>query len=147
MCASIAALTWLVGRLVTQEGSWFSQTRLCPRTRSPWEVAKLTIASPGPKLYEPLEGSMVSHFISFSGVTMLNWVPARLAAEELLRSPWPTATPKYRPLVAAAPPSVVAADALPASATTEPVATVTTATAAAASRMRSRRLLEDLISL
>src|SRR5579859_6692632 len=142
MCASIAACTWFVGRLLTQPGSWLCQTRLWPRTRSLCEVAKLTIASPGPKLYEPLDGSMVSHFISFSGVTMLNWVPARLLAEELLRSLWPTATQKYRPLVAAAPPSVVAADALPASMTTAPVVTATTAAVQAARRARSRSRLE-----
>ena len=94
MCASIADFAWLSGRLVTHPGSWECQTRLCPRTRSLCEVAKFTIASPGLKLNWPLLGSMVSHFISFSGVTMSNCVPATLVAEPLLRSPWPTATPK-----------------------------------------------------
>ena len=94
MCASIADFTWVPGRLVTQPGSWECHTRLWPRTRSLCEVAKFTIASPGPKLNWPLFGSTVSHFISFWGVTMSNCEPATLVAEPLLKSCWPTATPK-----------------------------------------------------
>jgi hypothetical protein len=41
--------------------------------------AWLTIASAAPKLNWPWDGSMVSHFISFSGVTPLNSVLRVLA--------------------------------------------------------------------
>ncbi len=56
----------------TQLGNWLCQTRVWPRIRCPWADAWLTIWSPGPKLNDPRDGSVVSHFISFSGVIALN---------------------------------------------------------------------------
>src|SRR5581483_8162641 len=80
MWLSIACCTWFSGRLDTQDGSWFCQTRLCPRTRMPCALANDTTPSPGPKLYDPLDGSVVSHFISLPGVTMSNCWPCASAA-------------------------------------------------------------------
>ncbi len=91
---SIAACTWAVGRLLTQDGSWLCQTSVWPRTRMLWDFAKLTILSPGPKLKLLAEDSVVSHFISLPGVTMSNWVPATAVSAELFRSFWVTAVPK-----------------------------------------------------
>src|SRR5690242_21308509 len=56
----------------TQDGSCWYQTRVWPRIRWPWALAWETIWSAGPKLKLPRDGSVVSHFISFSGVIMLN---------------------------------------------------------------------------
>src|ERR1700732_99267 len=101
MWVSIAACTWLEGRLLTQDGSWLCHTRLWPRTRSLCALANATIWSPGPKLNEPLDGSVVSHFISLPGVTMSNWVPATPVRVELLRLLTTRAVPKYLPFASA----------------------------------------------
>ena len=57
----------------------------------------MTIWSPGPKLNVPLDGSVVSHFISLPGVTMLNcwdwsWVTVDWDSKFPVMS-----LPKYRP--------------------------------------------------
>ncbi|GAB2805190.1 hypothetical protein GCM10027200_01130 [Lentzea nigeriaca] len=54
-------------------------------------------------------GSTVSHFISFSGVTLLNSVVHVFTYADSPRWLWAMAAPKYRPLCAAAAPSVLAA--------------------------------------
>ena len=93
---------------LTQPGSWECQTRVWPRTRCPREVARLTIWSAGPKVNEPRDRSVASHFISFSGVTELN---SRSRIVEYVPSPsFPAATavPKYRPDWAAWAPRVEA---------------------------------------
>src|SRR6266566_4007805 len=77
--------------------------------RMPWACAWATIWSPAPKVKLPWEGSVASHFISFSGVTLLN---SRSRIVEYVESPSllaATAAPKYRPVCAAAAPSVLAA--------------------------------------
>src|SRR5579872_835173 len=109
MWLSIACCTWFRGRLDTHDGSWFCQTRLWPRTRMPCALANDTTPSPGPKLYDPLDGSMVSHFISLPGVTMSNCWAARLVIVELLIMVPVTSVPKYRPCASAAAFSVLAA--------------------------------------
>ena len=57
---------------LTQLGNCECHTRVWPRIRCPCACAWLTIWSAGPKLKLPRDGSVVSHFISFSGVIMLN---------------------------------------------------------------------------
>ena len=109
MWLSIADCTWFSGRLDTQDGSWFCQTRLCPRTRMPCAWANDTTSSPGPKLYDPLDGSVVSHFISLPGVTMSNCWPARFVIVELLIMFPVTSVPKYLPCASAAALSVLPA--------------------------------------
>src|ERR1700743_74801 len=97
MWVSIADCTEGSGRLLTQDGNWLSHTRLCPRTRAPVALACATIWSPGPKLNTPLDGSVVSHFISLPGVTMSNWLsdtPSRVGLDRLA---WVSAVPKYLP--------------------------------------------------
>src|ERR1044071_7013078 len=95
--------------LDTQPGSCECQTVVWPRIRSPWAVAWLTIWSAGPKLKLPRDGSMVSHFISFSGVIMLNSRSRMVAYVESPSRPAATAVPKYRPDTAAWAPNVLAA--------------------------------------
>ena len=109
MWLSIACCTWFSGRLDTHDGSWFCQTRLCPRTRMPCALANDTTPSPGPKLYDPLDGSVVSHFISLPGVTMSNCWPARFVIVELLTMFPVTSVPKYLPCASAAARSVLPA--------------------------------------
>src|SRR5579863_9214649 len=143
MWLSIACCTWLLGRLDTHDGSWFCQTRLCPRTRMPCALANDTIPSPGPKLYDPLDGSVVSHFISLPGVTMSNCWPARFVIVELLIMLPVTSVPKYLPCASAAARSVLpAAEAGPAAASTvaasAPPVTQAAASTAAVSRWRGR---------
>src|SRR3954451_497965 len=97
--------------LETQLGSCECHTVVWPRIRCPWAWAWLTIWSAGPKLKLPRDGSVVSHFISFSGVIMLN---SRSRMDTYVPSPSlgaATAVPKYRPEVAACAPSVLAAAA------------------------------------
>src|SRR5690349_12030687 len=127
MWFSITPWTWFRGRLLTQDGSWACHTRLCPRTRMPWDWAKETIWSPDPKLNEPLDGSVASHFISLPGVTMSNWAAARLASALMPRSPRVSAVPKYRPLASAEAFRVDAACAGIARRTATAVAAATTA--------------------
>jgi hypothetical protein len=69
---------------VTQEGNCPCHTSVWPRIRWPCAVAWLTIWSPGPKLKLPRDGSVVSHFISFSGVIMVN---SRSRMPEYVESP------------------------------------------------------------
>ncbi len=69
---------------LTQPGSWECQTRVWPRIRWPCAEAWLTIESAAAKLNEPREGSMASHFISFSGVIILN---SRSRMAEYVESP------------------------------------------------------------
>lgn len=64
------------------------------------------------KLNELRDGSVVSHFISFSGVTPENSVVQVLRYWASLRWLAATAAPKVRPEAAAAAPSVDAAEAL-----------------------------------
>src|SRR5579864_2634727 len=138
MWLSIACCTWLLGRLDTQDGSWFCQTRLCPRTRMPCERAHETIASPGPKLYDPLDGSVVSHFISLPGVTMSNCWPARFVIVELLIMFPVTSVPKYLPWASAAARSVPPAAVAGAAVASAPPATQAAASAAAVRARRGR---------
>ena len=65
-----------------------------PRIRCPCAVAWLTIWSAGPKLKLPRDGSVVSHFISFSGVIMLNSRSRIVEYVELPSFPAATAVPK-----------------------------------------------------
>src|SRR6266702_4064943 len=109
MWDSIVPRTWLSDRLLTQDGNWECHTRLCPRTRMLCDCPNDTIWSPGPKLNEPLAGSVVSHFISLPGVTMSNWVPAMPVSPPLPRSPWVSSVPRYRPSASAWPRRVDAA--------------------------------------
>ena len=82
-----------------------------PRTRLPFCAAQLKIRSPLVKLNWPWFGSVASDFISFSAVTMLNSRFAIVVYAESPSLPAAMAVPKYRPLCAAAAPSVVAAPA------------------------------------
>src|SRR5450759_2376496 len=101
MCVSIADCTWLSGRLDTHDGNWLCHTRLCPRTRMLCAFANETIESPGPKLKLPLDGPVVSHFISLPGVTMSNCCPARFAIVAFDGILPVTSVPKYRPCASA----------------------------------------------
>src|SRR3954468_18920772 len=94
---------------LTQPGNWLCHTSVWPRMRCPCASAWPTIWSAGPKLNEPRDGSVVSHFISFSGVIMLNSRSRIVEYVELLSLPAATAVPKQRPGVAACAPSVAAA--------------------------------------
>ncbi len=94
--------TRLSGRALTQPGSWLCQTRLWPRTRMPLACAYCTSWSPGPKLYEPSDGSVVSHFISLPGVSMSNCASAMAVSPPTPRSASVRAVPKYRPPASAA---------------------------------------------
>src|SRR5215831_1160604 len=64
---------------VSQPGSCECQTRLWPRMRWLCDWAKLTIWSAPDQLNWPRVGSTTPHFISFSGVTELNWAAPMLA--------------------------------------------------------------------
>src|SRR5262249_5652004 len=88
--------------LFTQPGSWLCQTRLWPRIVSLLAVAKFTIWSAAPKLNWPWLGSVVSHFISFSGVTELNsrLTPAEYFVSLARALAW-TAVPIALPLAVA----------------------------------------------
>jgi hypothetical protein len=72
----------------------------------------LTIISAGPKLNELGDGSVVSHFISFSGVRLVNSVAAIFASDGVLRPLVLMAVPKIRLWASIAIPRVVIADAL-----------------------------------
>ncbi len=93
---------------LTQDGSCECQTVVCPRMRWPWARAWLTIWSAGPKLKLPRDGSTASHFISFSGVIMLNSRSEIAAYRESPSLPAATAVPKYRPDGAACVPRLAA---------------------------------------
>src|ERR1700743_317454 len=112
MWVSMAACTWVSGRLVHQDGNWVGHTRVWPRTRAPIDLACATIWSPGPKLNTPFDGSVVSHFISLPGVTMLNWLSETASSVGLLRLDWVRAVPKYLPCAAASCASDVVGTAL-----------------------------------
>src|ERR1039458_10355570 len=101
MCVSIADCTWLSGRLDTHDGNWLCHTRLCPRTRILCAFANETIVSPGLRLKLPLDGSVVSHFISLPGVTMSNCCPARFAIVAFDGILPVTSVPMYRPCASA----------------------------------------------
>ncbi len=75
MWFEIAARRSLPFRPFTQPGICWYQTKVWPRIDMPRLRAWLTIWSAGPKLNWLRLGSTVSHFISFSGVTLLNSVP------------------------------------------------------------------------
>src|SRR3954452_10419652 len=53
-------------------GSWLCQTSVWPRTSWPFRRAEATSSSAGAQLYLPRVGSTTSHFMTFSGVTVLN---------------------------------------------------------------------------
>ena len=68
MWFSMAACTWVLGRLDTQPGSWLCQTRVCARTIWLWLFARLSAgldeaivrvitARPGP---EPVSHAMAA---------------------------------------------------------------------------------------
>ena len=96
----------------------------------PCALANDTTPSPGPKLYDPLDGSVASHFISLPGVTMSNCWPARFVIVELLVMLPVTSVPKYLPCASAAARSVLpAAVAGSAAASTPPVTQAAAATA------------------
>src|SRR4051812_42956363 len=145
MCASIAPCTWLRGRLLTQPGNWLCQTRLCPRTRMLCDWANETTRSPGPKLYEPFDGSMVSHFISLPGVTMSNWAPASEVIVELLTMLPVSSVPMYLLLASASDRSGEAAWASGAATKVRTVAAATASTAA--NRGRDGRTQGDMRDL
>ena len=63
----------VVGRLDTQLGSWLCQHQVVAADPHAVRLANDTTWSPGPKLNEPRDASVVSHFISLPGVTMSNW--------------------------------------------------------------------------
>src|ERR1017187_194402 len=111
MWFSITDCTWFSGRLDTHDGSWLCQTRVCQRTRMPCNWENDRIWSPGPKLKEPLDGSVVSHFISLPGVTMSNCCPARVVTVELDSMFCVIAVPKERPFASARLFKLVAAEA------------------------------------
>src|SRR3954465_12180691 len=96
-------------RPLTQPGSWLCQTSVWPRIAMLWLCAWLTIASAAPKLNDPWDDSVASHFISFSGVTpgySLSRGRAYWASPRWLLA---TAAPNVLPFAAAAPPSPPAA--------------------------------------
>src|SRR3954454_5856456 len=124
MWLTIAERRALPPRLCTQPGCCECQASAWPRTRCPLAWAVLTIRSPLVNVNEPWDGSVATHFISFSGVTMVNSrlrIPVYVLSPSL---PADTAVPKYRPVAAADAPSVVAAPADVATATTAPSAAV-----------------------
>ena len=58
--------------MVSHAGSWLCQTSVWPRTI--WRCARAwaTSRSAAEKSRTPRSGSTLSHFIAFSGVTLLN---------------------------------------------------------------------------
>ena len=72
MCSSIAARSSRGPSSRTQPGSWKCQTSVWPRIFCLASRARSTIASAGPNSNFPRSGSVASHFISFSGVTLEN---------------------------------------------------------------------------
>src|SRR5262245_7131646 len=136
MWVSMAACTWLVGRLDTQLGSWLCQTRLWPRTTSLCALAKATTVSPPEKLNVPLDGSVVSHFIELPGVMPPHSLPRIDVYAESDSSGLSVAEPKNSlPLALASWSRVVAARAGPLVS-----ATTLTTPAKAASRIATRRV-------
>src|SRR3954469_15951563 len=79
---------------VSHVGSWLCQTSVCPRTAWWLARAKRTSASPWLKSVTPCWGSTDSHFMTFSGVTMLNSrAIAALYAGSLASAAMSTAVP------------------------------------------------------
>src|SRR5262245_32084481 len=112
MWLTIAERSVLPLRPCAQGGCWECHASVWPRTRIPRPCAWLTIRSALAKLKEPRDGSVASHFISFSGVAALNSRLRIVTYVESLSLLAATAAPKYRPPFAAAEaPSVVAAKA------------------------------------
>ncbi len=74
MCSRVAAASSFADEIVSQPGYCACQTSVWPRTSCPAPRAASTISSPGPKSKRPRDGSTVSHFISFSGVSDENCV-------------------------------------------------------------------------
>jgi hypothetical protein len=58
--------------LLSQLGCWECQTRVWPRSSAPMSAACWATWSPPLKLKLPWVGSVASHFIEFSAVTLLN---------------------------------------------------------------------------
>ena len=94
---------------LTQPGSWECQTRVWPRTFMPLLCAWLTILSAPVKVNESRDGSVASHFISFSGVTPVNSRFNTVVYADSPSRPLATAAPKTLPFALAAAPRVVAA--------------------------------------
>ena len=83
-------------------------------------------------MYDPFDGSVVSHFISLPGVIMSNCCAARLVTVELLIMLPVSSVPKYLPSASAAAFSVLpaaAAGAAAAKGTNQATAAAVTATA------------------
>jgi hypothetical protein len=57
---------------VSHAGSWLCHTSVWPRTIWPWARAWATSRSAAEKSRTPRCASTLSHFIAFSGVTLLN---------------------------------------------------------------------------
>src|SRR5437660_1084484 len=125
--------------LFTKTGSWFCHTRLWPRMRMLFAWANATTWSAGPQCKLFCEGSTDPHFISFSGVTELNWAAPMLAygasADRWFAA---NADPILIPLASAAARSVVAASA-GWTRTAATIATTSMATIAAARTHRPAR--------
>src|ERR1041384_368658 len=96
---------------LTQLGICACQTSVCPRNRWFWLRALLAMRSAELKVKVLRDGSVASHFISFSAVTELNSRLRIVVYCESPSLPAATAAPKYRPDWAAAAPRVVAASA------------------------------------
>src|SRR5690242_12656709 len=94
---------------LTQPGSCECQTRVWPRIRWPWLRAWLTIWSAEPNVKLLRDGSVASHFISFSGVIIENSRSRIVVYCASLNRKAATAAPKYRPDWPAAAPRVEAA--------------------------------------
>src|SRR6185437_5104730 len=110
MCALIAASRSVPEvMLLTHGASWLCQTRVWPRIFMLWLCAWLTRLSAAAKLNVPRDGSVVSHFISFSGVRPVNSVSKVLMYWASPTWPLATAAANTRPLAAAAEPSVAVA--------------------------------------
>src|SRR5690349_21789191 len=74
--SSVLLIVPAVTPSVSHFGSWLCQTSTWPRTSWWFCWANLMKASAGPQLYVPRVGSRVSHFMTFSAVTVENWVEA-----------------------------------------------------------------------
>ncbi len=120
-------------RLCIQAGCWECQARVWPRTCLPFCTAQLWTRSPAVKSNRPCWGSVASIFISFSAVTELNSRFAIVVYVESLSLPDAMAVPKYRPVCAAALPSVLSA-ACEVGGATSTVAEARTPTMSAAQR-------------
>jgi hypothetical protein len=80
--------------LVTHPGNCECQTSVCPRNLAPFCAARFAIALALPNVKVPRDGSVASHFISFSGVMALNSRLSRVLYVESLSLLAATAVPK-----------------------------------------------------